>query len=101
MGRNTFMFAWVIILISFSCNPSSSSTAAASQLPADYAEALTGQAYIYGFPDLFVHHDLSGRSRESKWLPNLKDGATLTMRIFWPKEEFLNGTCKISTVKKI
>lgn len=54
-----------------------------------------------GSLDINIQHDSPGKDKEANWLPAGKDGFTLTMRLYWPKEEFLNGSWKIPPVKKI
>ena len=54
-----------------------------------------------GSPDLYIKKDDSGRDKEANWLPASPDKFSLTMRIYWPKDEFLNGSWKIPGVKPI
>jgi hypothetical protein len=54
-----------------------------------------------GSLDIYIQNESPGKEKESNWLPAAKEGFTLTMRIYQPKEEFLNGTWKIPPVKVV
>lgn len=54
-----------------------------------------------GSLDIFIQHENPGKEKESNWLPSGKGKFNLTMRLYWPKEEFLNGTWKVPPVKKV
>jgi DNA sulfur modification protein DndE len=54
-----------------------------------------------GSLDIFIQHNSPGKDKESNWLPSGKDGFSLTMRLYWPKEEFVNGRWKLPAVKVI
>lgn len=54
-----------------------------------------------GSLDIHVQHENPGPQKESNWLPAPANGFSLTMRIYWPKEEMLDGTWKIPPVVKI
>jgi hypothetical protein len=41
------------------------------------------------------------KDKESNWLPAGKEGFSLTMRLYWPKDEVLNGTWKVPPVKLV
>ena len=54
-----------------------------------------------GSLDIYIQNENPGKDKIPNWLPAGKEGFSLTMRIYWPKEEFLNGTWKIPPVKVI
>ena len=54
-----------------------------------------------GSLDIYIQHDSPGKDKEANWLSAGRDGFTLTMRLYWPKEEFLNGSWKIPPVRKV
>jgi hypothetical protein len=54
-----------------------------------------------GSLDIFIQHESPGKDIESNWLPSGKEGFSLTMRLYWPKEEFVNGSWKLPAVKVI
>lgn len=43
---------------------------------------------------LFIQNESPGRKNESNWLPAPKAPFMVVMRLYWPKEEALNGTWK-------
>ncbi|MDB6153494.1 MAG: hypothetical protein JWL90_1947 [Chthoniobacteraceae bacterium] len=44
-----------------------------------------------GSLDLYIQHDSPGVENESNWLPAPADKFVLIMRLYWPKDEVLNG----------
>jgi hypothetical protein len=42
-----------------------------------------------GSLDLYVQNESPGKDKEANWLPAPKDGFNVMLRIYWPKEEFL------------
>jgi hypothetical protein len=54
-----------------------------------------------GSLDIYIQQENPGPKKEANWLPAGKDGFSLTMRLYWPKETFMNGTWKVPGVKKI
>jgi hypothetical protein len=52
-----------------------------------------------GSLDIYIQNERPSKDKESNWLPSAKEGFSLTMRIYHPKEEFLNGTWKVPAVK--
>ena len=54
-----------------------------------------------GSLDIYIQNENPGKDKVSNWLPAPKEGFSLTMRIYWPKEEFLNGSWKIPPVKVV
>ncbi|MEO6169203.1 MAG: DUF1254 domain-containing protein [Chitinophagales bacterium] len=45
-----------------------------------------------GSIDIFIQKDNPGKEKESNWLPAPDGPFNLTLRIYWPKEEVLNGS---------
>jgi hypothetical protein len=54
-----------------------------------------------GSLDIYIQNERPGKEKESNWLPSAKEGFSLTMRLYHPKEEFLNGTWKIPPIKVV
>lgn len=54
-----------------------------------------------GSLDIYVQNENPGKDKESNWLPAGKESFSLTMRIYWPKEELINGSWKIPPVKVV
>jgi DNA sulfur modification protein DndE len=52
-----------------------------------------------GSLDIFIQNEQPANDKEANWLPAPKGSFTLTMRIYWPKESFLDGSWKIPAVK--
>jgi len=49
----------------------------------------------------YIQHDSPGAGKESNWLPAPDGPFSLFMRLYWPKEEALNGTWKHPPMVKI
>lgn len=54
-----------------------------------------------GSLDIYIQNKNPGKDKESNWLPASKDDFSLTMRLYWPKDDFLNGSWKIPAVKAV
>lgn len=52
-----------------------------------------------GSLDIFIQNEAPSKEKQSNWLPSPTGAFSVTMRLYWPKEEFLNGTWKIPAVK--
>jgi hypothetical protein len=50
---------------------------------------------------LYIQADSPGKDLESNWLPAPKGPFWVAMRLYWPKEEALNGTWKQPPVKTV
>jgi len=50
---------------------------------------------------LYLQHDSPGKDRESNWLPAPKGEFFAVMRLYWPKEEALNGTWKQPPLRRV
>jgi hypothetical protein len=49
---------------------------------------------------LYIQKDSPGKGMESNWLPGPNGPIYLVMRLYWPKEEALNGTWKPPAVER-
>ena len=45
-----------------------------------------------GSLDLVIQHDAPGGDKDRNWLPTPEGGFNLTLRIYWPKDEALQGS---------
>jgi hypothetical protein len=55
-----------------------------------------------GSLDLYIQRDSPGHDHEANWLPAPARGAfTLTLRLYWPKPEALDGTWTPPPVRRI
>ena len=43
---------------------------------------------------IFIQNESPGKNNESNWLPAPKGPFMAVMRLYWPKEEAINGTWK-------
>jgi hypothetical protein len=50
---------------------------------------------------LYIQHQSPGKDRESNWLPAPSDQFNLFMRLYWPKEEVIDGTWTPPGVTKV
>jgi hypothetical protein len=49
---------------------------------------------------LYVQNESPGKNHESNWLPAPKDSFNLFMRLYWPKQEIVDGTWSPPAVKR-
>jgi len=49
---------------------------------------------------IYIQNESPGPTRESNWLPAPKDAFSLTMRLYWPKRQVLEGTWKPPAVQR-
>ena len=54
-----------------------------------------------GSLDIYIQHERPSKNEESNWLPSPAGPFSITMRLYWPKEAFLDGTWKIPPVKVV
>ena len=52
-----------------------------------------------GSLDIYLQHENPGKDLEANWLPAPKGGFNLTMRLYGPKPEVLNGKWNPPPVK--
>jgi hypothetical protein len=50
---------------------------------------------------LYVQHDSPGKERESNWLPAPKGEFWVVLRLYWPREEALNGKWKAPPLQRV
>jgi hypothetical protein len=48
-----------------------------------------------GSLDLYIQNEQPAGGKEANWLPAPEGPFSLTMRIYWPKASFLDGSWKI------
>lgn len=54
-----------------------------------------------GSMDIFIQHEKPANDKVSNWLPAGKEDFSITMRLYWPKDAFMNGSWKIPPVKVV
>jgi hypothetical protein len=54
-----------------------------------------------GSTDIFIQHSSPGKEKETNWLPAPEGPFHLVLRVYWPKDEMINGTWKPGAVKKV
>lgn len=54
-----------------------------------------------GSVDIYFQNTSPGKDKESNWLPAPKGEFNVLLRVYWPKEEMLNGSWEAPAVKKI
>jgi DNA sulfur modification protein DndE len=54
-----------------------------------------------GSTNIYIQHASPGKDKESNWLPAPEGDFNLTMRVYWPKEEMINGTWKLPVITKV
>lgn len=54
-----------------------------------------------GSLNLYIQHDSPGKDKESNWLPAPENDFNLTMRLYWPKKNVLNGLWHAPPVIKV
>jgi len=50
---------------------------------------------------LYIQNDSPGKSKESNWLPAPQGPFMMAMRLYWPKQEALDGTWQAPKVEKV
>ncbi len=50
---------------------------------------------------LYLQNESPGKDKESNWLPAPKDSFSLFMRLYWPKQEILDGDWKPPSVNRV
>jgi len=55
-----------------------------------------------GSLDLYLQAASPGADKEANWLPAPASGTfNVVVRVFWPKETFLDGTYKVPPIRKV
>lgn len=54
-----------------------------------------------GSLDILIQTESPGKDKENNWLPASKENFNLTLRMYWPTEDVLNGKWTPPSVKKI
>jgi hypothetical protein len=49
---------------------------------------------------LYIQNESPGKEKEANWLPAAKGPFAMYMRLYWPKEEALDGKWTAPTVKR-
>jgi hypothetical protein len=47
---------------------------------------------------LYIQNASPGKDKESNWLPAPKGPFYVVLRVYWPKEEILNGSWKVPPI---
>ena len=50
---------------------------------------------------LYVQHDAPGEGLESNWLPAPAGPFFMAMRLYWPKEEALDGSWELPPLSRV
>jgi len=50
---------------------------------------------------LYIQHESPGKAKESNWLPAPQGPFMMAMRLYWPKDEALNGTWQAPKAEKV
>jgi hypothetical protein len=50
---------------------------------------------------LYIQNESPGKDKESNWLPAPRGPFIAFMRLYWPKEEALNGTWKAPLMQRV
>ncbi|PZF70860.1 DUF1254 domain-containing protein [Taibaiella soli] len=53
-----------------------------------------------GSVDIYIQHSNPGKEKESNWLPAPEGNFNVMMRVYWPKDEMINGSWTPQAVKK-
>jgi hypothetical protein len=53
-----------------------------------------------GSTPIYIQHESPGEEKESNWLPAPPDSFNVVMRLYWPKQEILDGTWKMPPVER-
>jgi hypothetical protein len=54
-----------------------------------------------GSLDIYIQRESPGKAQESNWLPAPEGEFNVTMRIYWPKTEALDGTWKATPISRV
>ncbi len=54
-----------------------------------------------GSLDIYIQNERPSKDIESNWLPAPKGPFSVTMRLYWPKESYLNGTWNIPPIRAV
>ncbi|TDW44287.1 hypothetical protein EV144_10936 [Flavobacterium sp. 270] len=54
-----------------------------------------------GSVDIYIQKNTPEKSKETNWLPSPKGDFNLLLRVYWPKQEILNGNWTPPSVKKL
>lgn len=54
-----------------------------------------------GSLDIYIQHSNPGKDKEANWLPAPEGDFNILLRVYWPKEEMINGSWTPPGVKKV
>ncbi|HRI92498.1 MAG TPA: DUF1254 domain-containing protein [Accumulibacter sp.] len=54
-----------------------------------------------GSLDVFIQKESPGKGKEANWLPAASGDFSVTMRVYWPKEEMLDGSWSPPALKRL
>lgn len=54
-----------------------------------------------GSLDIYIQHERPGKDKEANWLPAPDGPFSVTMRLYWPKDSYLNGSWKTPGIVKV
>ena len=54
-----------------------------------------------GSLDVYIQKDAPGKEREANWLPAPAGPFSVTMRVYWPRPEMLDGSWKPPGIRRI
>jgi DNA sulfur modification protein DndE len=54
-----------------------------------------------GSTDIYIQKDSPGKDKETNWLPAPAGDFNILLRVYWPKEEMINGSWTPTPIKKV
>jgi hypothetical protein len=53
-----------------------------------------------GATEIYIQQTSPGKDRQSNWLPSPNGDFNIVMRVYWPKDEAINGSWKLTPIRK-